>query len=187
MADYLKIPEVARRLDVSEPTVRRMVKGGKLPSVFVGGAYRVSETDLEEYLENAKVVPGKALAPPSPAPSLRDELSEEWRIRFLEPIGPTATTINNLFAPKVAAGDFTEEEYEQVGDAFTRLDAATADAMSNQYRRDGGEGPPTAEHAAINRAWGGCYVLQNTLERAYKVLEARGVRNIHEYHGKRAG
>ncbi len=58
MADYLKIPEVARRLDVSEPTVRRMVKGGKLPSVFVGGAYRVSETDLEKYLEDAKVVPG---------------------------------------------------------------------------------------------------------------------------------
>jgi excisionase family DNA binding protein len=58
LADYLKIPEVARRLDVSEPTVRRMVKGGKLPSVFVGGAYRVSETDLEKYLEDAKVVPG---------------------------------------------------------------------------------------------------------------------------------
>jgi excisionase family DNA binding protein len=58
LADYLKIPEVARRLDVSEPTVRRMVKGGKLPSVFVGGAYRVSEMDLEKYLEDAKVVPG---------------------------------------------------------------------------------------------------------------------------------
>jgi excisionase family DNA binding protein len=61
LADYLKIPEVARRLDVSEPTVRRMVKGGKLPSVFVGGAYRVSETDLEKYLEEARVVPGGGL------------------------------------------------------------------------------------------------------------------------------
>jgi len=58
LADYLKIPEVARQLDVSEPTVRRMVKSGNLPSVFVGGAYRVSETDLEKYLEDAKVVPG---------------------------------------------------------------------------------------------------------------------------------
>ena len=61
MTDYLKIPEVARRLDVSEPTVRRMVKGGRLPSVFVGGAYRVSETDLETYLEEARVVPGGGL------------------------------------------------------------------------------------------------------------------------------
>jgi excisionase family DNA binding protein len=80
LADYLKIPEVARRLDVSEPTVRRMVKGGKLPSVFVGGAYRVSEADLEEFLENAKVEPGKAQAPPSPEqPSLNGLLEEERR------------------------------------------------------------------------------------------------------------
>jgi excisionase family DNA binding protein len=61
LTDYLKIPEVARRLDVSEPTVRRMVKGGRLPSVFVGGAYRVSETDLKTYLEEARVVPGGGL------------------------------------------------------------------------------------------------------------------------------
>lgn len=70
MAEYLKIPEVAQRLDVSEKTARRMVKGGKLPSVFIGGAYRVSEDDLERYLEAAKVQPGdgsgKAQAPPPP-------------------------------------------------------------------------------------------------------------------------
>ncbi len=63
MADYLKIPEVARRLDVSEKTARRYVKDGTLPSVFVGGAYRVSEEDLGDYLEGAKVQPGKAPAP----------------------------------------------------------------------------------------------------------------------------
>ncbi len=83
MADYLKIPEVARRLDVSEPTVRRMVKGGKLPSVFVGGAYRVSEEDLEAYLENAKVVPGKAQAPPDPQQSFNGLLEDERRLRYL--------------------------------------------------------------------------------------------------------
>lgn len=79
MADYLKIPEVARRLDVSEPTVRRMVKGGKLPSVFIGGAYRISEEDLAKYIENARVTPGKA--PASSQPSLNGLLEEErkWR------------------------------------------------------------------------------------------------------------
>jgi len=88
LADYLKIPEVARRLDVSEPTVRRMVKAGKLPSVFVGGAYRVSEADLEEFLENAKVEPGKAQAPPSPEqPNFNGLLEEERRLsRFSEAI-----------------------------------------------------------------------------------------------------
>ena len=79
MADYLKIPEVARRLDVSEPTVRRMVKSGRLPSVFIGGAYRVSETDLEEFLENAKVEPGKVEAPP-PERTFDDVLEDERRI-----------------------------------------------------------------------------------------------------------
>jgi len=80
LADYLKIPEVARRLDVSEPTVRRMVKGGKLPSVFIGGAYRVSETDLEEFLQNAKVQPGKASA----SPSQRSLFNGEERRAFIE-------------------------------------------------------------------------------------------------------
>jgi excisionase family DNA binding protein len=51
VADYVKLPEVARRLDVSEKTARRMVKSGKLPAVFIGGAYRVSEEDLAEHLE----------------------------------------------------------------------------------------------------------------------------------------
>lgn len=58
MAEYLKIPEVAQRLDVSEKTARRYVKMGELPSVFLGGAYRVSEEDLEKYLKAAKVQPG---------------------------------------------------------------------------------------------------------------------------------
>jgi excisionase family DNA binding protein len=88
LADYLKIPEVARRLDVSEPTVRRMVKGGKLPSVFIGGAYRVSEADLEEFLENAKVEPGKAQAPPSPEqPNFNGLLEEERRGDFHQSCG----------------------------------------------------------------------------------------------------
>jgi excisionase family DNA binding protein len=74
VTDYLKIPELAQRLDVSQPTVRRMVKGGKLPSVFVGGAYRVSEQDLEEYLENARVIPGGASPlPDDTLPRTREE------------------------------------------------------------------------------------------------------------------
>jgi excisionase family DNA binding protein len=79
LADYLKIPEVARRLDVSEPTVRRMVKGGKLPSVFIGGAYRISEEDLAEYIENARVTPGKAQRRSSVEPSFNDVLDDERR------------------------------------------------------------------------------------------------------------
>ena len=105
MADYLKIPEVARRLDVSEPTVRRMVKGGKLPSVFVGGAYRVSEEDLEAYLESAKVVPGKEAAPPVPQQSFNGLLEEERREAQF---GPWLEFVNHYadrWEQRIEAGD----------------------------------------------------------------------------------
>jgi excisionase family DNA binding protein len=81
VADYVKLPEVARRLDVSEKTARRMVKSGKLPAVFIGGAYRVSEEDLAVYLESARVDPGKA--PASSQPSFNGLLEEEGRLRYL--------------------------------------------------------------------------------------------------------
>src|SRR5215218_1897231 len=60
-----------------------MVKGGKLPSVFIGGAYRVSEEDLAEYIESARVTPGKAQAPHSQH-SLFNGLEEERRLRYLQ-------------------------------------------------------------------------------------------------------
>lgn len=87
MADYLKLPEVARRLDVSEKTARRMVKSGSLPAVFIGGAYRISEEDLTEFLQNAKVEPGKVQASPSPEqPNLNGLIEEERRRAELEEI-----------------------------------------------------------------------------------------------------
>lgn len=101
MADYLKIPEVARRLDVSEPTVRRMVKSGKLPSVFVGGAYRVSEQDLEDYLQSARVQPGKA---PGPA-QLEQELSgadEERRLPTAEEMDEVTAFLVRLIKQRLA-------------------------------------------------------------------------------------
>jgi excisionase family DNA binding protein len=67
VSDYLKIPELADRLDISEKTARNYVKSGVIPSAFVGGAYRVSEEDLAEYLRQAEVRPGKAPAQPSEA------------------------------------------------------------------------------------------------------------------------
>lgn len=77
MAEYLKLPEVARRLDVSEKTARRYVKSGVLPSVFIGNAYRVNEEDLQEYLRNAKVEPGKVPRRSPYEPTLLNGLEEE--------------------------------------------------------------------------------------------------------------
>jgi len=88
VADYLKIPEVARRLDVSEKTARRYVKAGALPSTFIGGAYRVTEEDLEEFVHRAEVTPEeaspKADRRSSPEPSLFSELEDERRRTFVQ-------------------------------------------------------------------------------------------------------
>jgi excisionase family DNA binding protein len=85
VAEQIKLPEVARRLGVSEKTARRYVKSGALPSMFVGGAYRVSEEDLEGFLQGAKVTPsgGPPKAPASSQPSFAWLLEEERRSRYL--------------------------------------------------------------------------------------------------------
>ncbi len=75
MVELLKLAEVARRLGISEPTARRYVKSGKLPSVYIGGSYRVRETDIEVFLRQAEVRPGENL-PKAAAPSSEPRTEE---------------------------------------------------------------------------------------------------------------
>jgi excisionase family DNA binding protein len=85
VAEQLKLPEVARRLGVSEKTARRYIKSGTLPSIFIGGAYRVEEEDLETFLQSARVSPpGKAPRRSSSEPSLLSELEDERRRAFVQ-------------------------------------------------------------------------------------------------------
>jgi excisionase family DNA binding protein len=58
--EMLKIAEVGRELGLSEPTVRRYLKTGKIPSVFIGGRYRVRRSDLEEFVRRSEVKPAGA-------------------------------------------------------------------------------------------------------------------------------
>jgi len=75
MADYLKLTELARRLDISEQTARRMVKDGRISSVFVGGAYRVEKGDLRNYLMAARVKVGAS--PKAEAVTLEEWLEDQ--------------------------------------------------------------------------------------------------------------
>jgi excisionase family DNA binding protein len=50
---FLTIAEVAAVMRVSKMTVYRLVHGGELPAVRVGRSFRVSETDVNEYLRNS--------------------------------------------------------------------------------------------------------------------------------------
>lgn len=49
-ADLLKVPQVAKRLGVSEPTVWRLLRSGDLESIVVGArSRRVSPAVVEAY------------------------------------------------------------------------------------------------------------------------------------------
>jgi excisionase family DNA binding protein len=41
----------ARRLTISDSSLRRLVKSGDIPTVSVGGSIRISEADLQAYVE----------------------------------------------------------------------------------------------------------------------------------------
>lgn len=49
----LRLTEVAGRLDVSLPTVRRLVADGSIQAVRVGRILRVRPQDLETYIQSS--------------------------------------------------------------------------------------------------------------------------------------
>jgi excisionase family DNA binding protein len=51
----LSIPQVAERLAVSIPTVRRLVQRGELPALRVGGSLRVDSDELGRWLYDVRL------------------------------------------------------------------------------------------------------------------------------------
>lgn len=147
MAEQLKLPEVAQRLGVSEKTARRYVKAGTLPSVFVGGAYRVSEEDLQAFLQEARV------APDGGSPKRSGRLSVEWALssagndtfhRVIADASPQA--LRSLIEKLV--GDYQPRLFEDVrgkkpspDDVRRVLVFSCAYSIAEELRRRGEEAP----------------------------------------------
>ena len=74
MTELLKLREVADELGISEPTARRYVKSGLLPSVYIGGRYQVRRADVARFLRDAEVHPSDT-RPKGGAPSSGPPLS----------------------------------------------------------------------------------------------------------------
>jgi excisionase family DNA binding protein len=55
---FLSLEDVAERLQVSDRTVRRWVKDGKLAAYKPGREWRIRPRDLEDFLESRKVHSG---------------------------------------------------------------------------------------------------------------------------------
>jgi excisionase family DNA binding protein len=77
-ASLLKVSQIAERLNCSNSTVYALVEGKKLGCHRIGngrGAIRVSEDDLQTYLESNHVVPpnrgGEITPPPRPRVKLK--------------------------------------------------------------------------------------------------------------------
>ena len=145
MSEYLKLPEVAQRLGVSEKTARRYVKQGALPSVFVGGAYRVTPEDVAAFLENARVPPKKDPAPPSLEPTLNDVLEEERRENL-------ERALTALIKP---AADIAEElKPDLIFEAIADLRGALERATEEPYRALLSKMLDRAQHAYAMRMGG---------------------------------
>lgn len=51
---YLTSAQVAERLQVVEKTVQRWMASGELPAVKLGRVWRISEADLNSYLQKRR-------------------------------------------------------------------------------------------------------------------------------------
>ncbi len=52
---YLTLPEVAEQLKVSRRTVYRWIKAGELGAYKFANEYRITESDLKDFLEARRV------------------------------------------------------------------------------------------------------------------------------------
>lgn len=49
--ELLTIPDVARILRMSEKTIRRYIQSGELIAYEIGGKYRISRANLDDFLK----------------------------------------------------------------------------------------------------------------------------------------
>ena len=78
--NYFSAETVAERLSISIRTVRSYIKNGKLPSFKIGKLRRISEADLEEFIEKRRV---------------RDEAETEYHHRRNKLLSEAAQSVAN--------------------------------------------------------------------------------------------
>ena len=48
---FISVPEVAERLDLKAPTIKKFIKAGELRGHKMGGVWRVSEKDFADFID----------------------------------------------------------------------------------------------------------------------------------------
>ena len=54
---FYAIPEVAEKLKVKEELVRELIRRGELHAFRIGKAYRITDDDIDEYLQSCSTRP----------------------------------------------------------------------------------------------------------------------------------
>ena len=54
MEKIYTLNEVKEYLKISDPTIRRYIKSGKIKAQMVGRQYRITETELKSFLDREK-------------------------------------------------------------------------------------------------------------------------------------
>ncbi|MFZ0097136.1 MAG: helix-turn-helix domain-containing protein [Gemmobacter sp.] len=62
---YQTVQEVADRLEVAEATVRQWIKSGALRAINIGKGWRISDTDLAQFLRDRETAPRRSGNRPS--------------------------------------------------------------------------------------------------------------------------
>ena len=57
--DWLTTEEIAKDLKVNVKTVRNWINSGELAAIDVGGEYRISRADYEDFINRRKIDRGK--------------------------------------------------------------------------------------------------------------------------------
>jgi excisionase family DNA binding protein len=137
---HVPLSTVAGRLGVSERTVRRWIKAGKLRAYRPGRDYRIPESALREFVEESEISP-KAPAP-SPEPSLLNGLEDERRTseyqRWADVVGGYAA----WWEHQIEAGDVDPQSAYAYG-AFLEHVQPTLMDLGLQEKR---EQPPSWIH-----------------------------------------
>ena len=71
LPQLLTVKQAAAALAVSQKLVRRLLAVGQLQGVRIGGAVRVVESGLHDYVERNRMAPATAVLPSRPTPRRR--------------------------------------------------------------------------------------------------------------------
>jgi excisionase family DNA binding protein len=152
---FLSLEDVAARLQVSDQTVRRWIKSGKLTAYKPGLEYRIREADLQEFLRAREVRPKAPRRSPF-EPSFDDLPQAERSLRYLRVLDLFAASMDRLWAGKVEQDVFSQQEFEDgvdrlrdFEDAYVRGVGTDLLAALRAYEGSLPEDYPEAEREAL--------------------------------------